>query len=518
VKGRRISVFRLSASVLSLLLPLVALPSLLVHVESAAASVASPSVSGPVGGGSPAEWLFSTNFNLAQVGYQEREFFISGTAKSYTSSTLLTPDGKWNNIVPTGATAPYTTRVVVRRPIDPTRFNGTVIVEWINVSGGVDAAPDWTQSHNELIRDGFAWVGVSAQWLGVQADKGLNPSVVPGDPVRYGPLSHPGDSFSYDIFSQAGQAIRDNAAQMLGGLTPQKLIAMGISQSAGRLVTYINAIQPLDHEYDGFLVHSEGAVPPPPLQQTTPGAPPPPPPGQEPIPVTPNDAAPMGTTFRNDLDVPVFLVQTETDIAFSNASVRQPDTGLFRSWEVAGTSHFDWYGLDIGPKDTGNGQGAVLNLTAELNPPKATSAGTCNLAINTGPAHWVLDAAVYSTNQWVTNGTLPPIAQPLQITSKSPVVFTTDANGNTLGGVRTPQVDVPVATFEGIGNTPFPNCILFGTTVPFSQAKLASLYNNHGSFVSQWAHAAQNEVKAGFLRPADAEELIGSAASSSVGK
>jgi hypothetical protein len=514
VKGRRISVFRLSGSVLSLLLPLVALPSLLFHVGSAAASVASPSVSGPVGGGTPAEWMFSTNFNLAQVGYQEKEFFVSGTAKSYTSNALLTTDGKWNNIVPTGTTAPYTTRVVVRRPIDPTRFNGTVIVEWINVSGGVDAAPDWTQSHNELIRDGFAWVGVSAQWLGVQADKGLNPSVIPGDPVRYGPLSHPGDSFSYDIFSQAGQAIRDNAAQMLGGLTPQKLVAMGISQSAGRLVTYINAIQPLDREYDGFLVHSRSATPPP-LEQTTPGAPLPP--GTPPIPVTPNDAVPTGTTFRNDLAVPVFLVQTETDIAFSNASVRQPDTGLFRSWEVAGTSHFDWYGLDIGPKDTGNGQGAVLNLAAELNPPTATSAGTCNLPINTGPAHWVLDAAVYSTNQWVTNGTLPPIAQPLHTTSTSPVVFAKDANGNTLGGVRTPQVDVPVATFGGIGNSPA-TCVLFGTTVKFSAAKLASLYNNHGSFVSGWAHAAQNEVKAGFLRPADAEELIQSAASSNVGK
>lgn len=159
--------------------------------ESASASVASPTVSGPVGGGTPAEFMFSTNFNLAQVGYQEQEFFISGTAKSYTSTTPLTTDGVWNNIVATGATAGYTTRVVVRRPIDPAKFSGTVIVEWLNVSGGVDAGPDWTLSHNELIRDGFAWVGVSAQWQGVQAAKGNAPAVVPGDPVRYAALSHP---------------------------------------------------------------------------------------------------------------------------------------------------------------------------------------------------------------------------------------------------------------------------------------------------------------------------------------
>ena len=82
----------------------------------------------------------------------------------------------------------------------------------------------------------------------------------PGDPVRYAALSHPGDSFSYDIFSQAGQAIRDNAALMLGGLTLHKLIAAGESQSAARLVTYIDAVQPLVHVYDGFLVHSRLAT------------------------------------------------------------------------------------------------------------------------------------------------------------------------------------------------------------------------------------------------------------------
>ena len=121
-------------------------------------------------------------------------------------------------------------------------------------------------THNELIRDGFAWVGVSAQAVGVNQLKCPTTScllpcfVAPGDPVRYASLSHPGDSYSYDIFSQAGQAIRDNSAQILGGLTPKKLIAAGESQSAGRMVTYIDAVQPLVHVYDGFLVHSRGAA------------------------------------------------------------------------------------------------------------------------------------------------------------------------------------------------------------------------------------------------------------------
>src|SRR6516165_6782164 len=190
---------------------------------AAAASAASPVVT-PVSGGSGVPQPPNLNgFDLGQVGYEQSEFFLSGTAHAYApSSGPLTTDGKWT--VAPSASALYETRAVVYRPTDPTRFNGTVIVEWLNVSGGVDADPDWTLTHNELIRDGFAWVGISAQAVGVSALKSE-------DPVRYASLLHPGDSFSYDIFSQGGQAVRDSAALMLSGLKPQRLIAAGESQS-----------------------------------------------------------------------------------------------------------------------------------------------------------------------------------------------------------------------------------------------------------------------------------------------
>jgi len=483
------------------------LPVGVVGAGPASASAASPTVTGPVDGGTPAEALFSTSFNLAKVGYQEKEFFISGTATSYTSASPLTSDGKWT--VTPGVTAPYTTRVVVRRPINPAKFNGTVIVEWLNVSGEVDAGPEWTLAHNELIRDGFVWVGVSAQQAGVNAAKGKVPKLTPGDPVRYAPLSHPGDSFSYDIFSQAGQAIRDNSALMLGGLTLHKLIAAGESQSAARLVTYIDAVQPLVHEYDGFLVHSRFAT-----GDALSQAP------QVTVP------APATAMIRTDLGVPVFVFETETDVFNSNLADRQPDTSMFRLWEVAGGSHYDEYGLVIGPEDTGNGQGAVLNLAAMRHPPRTipipgSTPFSCDVPINTSGTHWVLDAAFYWLNQWVVNGTLPPVGPLMQTTHVSPVVFARDANGNVIGGVRSPQVDAPVAALGGVGNNgtgPVGKfCFLFGTTKPFSATKLASLYKTHAQFVAKWDAAAQKAVKGGFLRPLDAVELDNAAAASHIG-
>jgi hypothetical protein len=395
----------------------------------------------------------------------------------------------------------------VYRPIDPKKFNGTVVVEWLNVSGQVDADPDWTQTHNELIRDGFAWVGVSAQAAGLNALKCSMSCLSPGDPARYGTLFHPGDSYSYDIFSQAGQAIHKNAAQILGGLKPKKLLAAGESQSAARMVTYIDAVQPLTHRYDGFLVHSRAAAGAPLSQSPL-------------ITVSP----PSPTLIRTDLDVPVFVFQTEFDVSGA-FTARQPDTDKFRQWEAAGTSHFDTYGLLIGPSDNGNGQGAVANLEAMQHPTNVPSpGGLCAKPINTGGAHWLLDSAIYWLNQWVTKGTAPPIGQALKIASTSPFAYAKDANGNTIGGVRTPQVDAPIAVLSGIDNSGANSniisqfCFLFGSTVPYSAHHLAALYKNHGHFVAAWSQDTAKLVNEGFLLKTDGNELQQSAVHSHIGK
>src|SRR5579859_6276281 len=110
--------------------------------------------------------LLLSVFDLAPLGYTTEEFFISGTASSYKLAGGQTPDGHWDAMP--ADTAPYTTRIVVVRPTDPKKFNGTVIVEWLNVSAGTDASPDWNAAHREMLRGGYAYVGVSAQKVGVE--------------------------------------------------------------------------------------------------------------------------------------------------------------------------------------------------------------------------------------------------------------------------------------------------------------------------------------------------------------
>src|ERR1019366_7806247 len=157
----------------------------------------------------------------------------------------------------------YKTRMLVRHPSDPAKFNGTVLVEWLNVSGGVDDDPEFSFGHVELLRSGFAYVGVPAQAQGVIGGGfSLGPAgsepLVKWDPARYGSLKHPGDNYSYDIFTQAADVVRHpGSVKPLGNLTPVRLIADGESQSAFRLVTYIDAIAPTQPAvFDGFFVHS----------------------------------------------------------------------------------------------------------------------------------------------------------------------------------------------------------------------------------------------------------------------
>ncbi len=464
-----------------------------------ASNVPSPTVEGPVSGGAGEPFIASTAFDLAQVGYSEAEYFIAGTAAAYANVGPLNPDGEWT--VAPAATAAYKTRLLVYRPIDRDRFSGTVVVEWLNVSGGLDAAPDWVGTHTELIREGAAWVGVSAQRVGVEGGTSLiGLPAIPlktTDPERYGSLVHPGDSFSYDIFSQAAQAIRrPGAANPLGDLQPERVIAIGESQSAFRLVTYINALHPLADVYDGFLVHSRGGL----------GAPLSEAPGPD-IPV-PGTAA-----IRADLNVPVLTFETETDLTFlAYFSARQPDSERFRLWEVAGTAHADTYTIVTGPTDLGDSPDAAkLVLTTMV------AGATCPVPINSGPQHFVLNAAVAALNRWVRDGTPAPAAPRLEVVAGPPVTILRDAHGNALGGIRTPQVDVPIAAFSGGGQTGSVLCLLFGSTAPFDDETLAALYPDHDAYVSAFNEATDRAVEAGFILPADADLMKAAAAASDIG-
>ena len=448
--------------------------------------VSVPTVSDPPDVGTIS--LQANTFPLSDVGYEAREYFYEGNAAAFTNLNEFLQDGLWE--AAPGEEAAYRTRLVIHLPADPARFNGSVLVEWLNVSAGFETPPAWGAGHVEMYRSGHIWVGVSAQFIGIEgSENSLAPLHLKAvNPERYGGLSHPGDSFSYDIYSQATPVLRGEAGvDVLNGMVPDRVVAYGESQSASRLVTYINAVQPLYGVYDGFMVFSRGGGSSP-LAQAP----------QVPIPT------PQAPLVRGDSNVPVMTFQTETDLTLLGyAPARQPDTEHFRLWEVAGTSHADYYTIVAGRNDaTGEPQYAAV-----VEEDTILGFLRCDRPFNSGPMHYVFNRAVRSLDEWLLTGALPSEAARLDLTADL-AAFIRDDNGNVTGGIRTPYVDAPVAVLSGEGQTGGSFCFLFGTTALYSPDRLASLYVDEAGYVSAVTEAANAAVAAGFLLPEDAAAII----------
>lgn len=465
-------------------------------------AVSTPKVEGPITSGKGAVVLVPPGFDVTTVGYQQAEYFLSGDATSYTSATPLATDGAWT--VTKKDTAPYETRIVVRRPADAAKFNGTVYVEWLNVSGGLDASPDWSYAHNEIIRSGAAWVGVSAQKVGIDGGGialGAKLALKVADPERYGALVHPGDAYSYDMFSQVGAAVWFQHDAVLAGLVPKRVIAVGESQSAFRLTTYVDAVAPLTSIFNGYLIHSRGDS------------------GAN---LSTDVPAPNPTMIRTDQHVPVLVFLTETDLITSRlgaAEARQDDSDFYRSWEVAGTAHADSYNLGLADNDIGDGAGDIELFNSMSTPPTAVYGGviSCQAPINTGGHSYVVRSALHALTEWVITGTAPSAMPRLQLADDHES-YLLDANGNALGGIRTPEVDAPVAALSGIGQDGNGFCGLFGTTKPLDAAAVKALYPDHATFVSKWNAAVDSAVAAHAVLPSDAEHLKAAAAASTIGQ
>ncbi|GIU85842.1 MAG: hypothetical protein KatS3mg009_0357 [Acidimicrobiia bacterium] len=452
---------------------------------------------GPALGGTPS--LFSVAFDLGTVGYRADEHLVAGEAERYAAAGAHRPDGRWD--VTVAGRADFTTRVVVHRPADPGAADGTVVVEWLNVTGGLDVPAVWMATHRHLVRTGITWAGVSVQQVGVAGGGGVMQglSLLEVDPGRYGSLHHPGDAHALGIFGAVGRALRD-ALPRLHGLRVDRMIAAGASQSAMYLTTYVNAIQPRDAVFDAFLLQGRAGRAAP-VGGWDPAA----------VSLRDDDAAANrarlrgADRIRDDTGVPVIVVQSETDVFGRLASLpaRQPDSDHFRWWEVAGAAHCDTYFLCAAPHD--DGRLPVADLAALVDRAE-TSGLPAELPINAGPQmHYVMQRAVDALRDRLARGTEPPTAPPLAL--DGPDTLAVDEHGIARGGLRTPWVDAPVAALSGLGQ-PGELAGLMGTTRRFTPAELAARYpGGRDEHAAAFEAATARAVAAGHLLRTDTPEI-----------
>jgi len=453
-------------------------------------------LSGPI----PGQPFMILGGDPKDYGYRREEWFLEGDAVCYELRGERSDDGRWD--ARRGASAPFKTRCIVLRPEDPARYSGTTLVEWMNVSGGIDASPDLLFLRRHLVREGATWVGVSVQKAGIDGG-----GLVPGMPLkqmnaeRYGSLSHPGDRFAFDIFSAVGRALRAPGSGLLGPLVTQRLIAIGESQSAGYLVSYVNAVDPGERVFDAFLIHGRAGTAAPfdgnYLRAAS---------GSDLSRVTRQFSD--GHRIREDVRVPVLTFQSETDVTLlGGGRARQPDGERFRLWELAGASHFDTYGLIASHADRDGIP--VGELAQHLAPTTQFMGMNAESPINSGPhQHYVLNAAFAQLERWVRDGTPAPEAPRLAATDATAAELVRDAHGIARGGIRTPWVDAPscVLSGESPGGEGF--LFLFGRTREFDAPTLARLYpGGEQEHVERFDAATAAALAGGFLLEADAAEI-----------
>jgi hypothetical protein len=453
--------------------------------------------------------------DLSRIGYVEEEYLASGTANVYEwpgpgSARVRTPD------------APYTTRVLVRRPAKASHFSGNVVVEILNPSNAFDLNIGWGLAQRQIVANGDAWVGVTGKPISIDALKNF-------DPVRYAslsmanplPLDDPSncnpvrasfitpasrtteDGLVYDITSQIGAWVRSDASS--NPLTYGKrrspvdrVYDFGYSQTGSFEYDYINAIQPLVEEsdgrpmFDGYIVAVAGGrfIGAAPINQCEP-------------------APPAGDPRRQfkDEGTPIIHIMSQSDY-LTGIDGRRPDgdsrQDRFRHYEMAGAAHAtpDELYYSAAPADIVKAGRAV--------PP-----GACNEGPRSRfPSSIFFDAALRNLDWWVRLGIAPPHAKPILV-SGTPAAPVLDEFGNVQDGLRSPYLDVPTSTWFGSSTGPS-FCGIAGHEVPFDSAQLNSLYRNHGAYVSQVTNDTARLVAGRFLTLPDGLRLIQEAAHADV--
>jgi hypothetical protein len=192
--------------------------------------------------------------------------------------------------------------------------------------------------------------------------------------------------------------------------------------------------------------------------------------------------------IRDDLDVPVIMVETETDLlgALDYLPARQPDSAHVRLWEVAGTAHADRY---------------VIGEFEELL--------GCPRPVNRGQQAYVVRAALRWLDGWTRGGEPAPAADRLEVDGRA---FVLDEAGNTRGGVRTPAVDAPVEQLRGDTDPDASYlCQLFGSTLPMPPEAIRGRYADRAAYLADYERATDGAIAAGFVLAEDRAELLSEA-------
>ncbi|HEY1312930.1 MAG TPA: alpha/beta hydrolase domain-containing protein, partial [Steroidobacteraceae bacterium] len=416
-------------------------------------------------------------WNVDALGYEAHEYFLTGRANVYKPVSMAdAPDvASRDNLKDLGrrdfsrellsAAVPFTTRLIVYRPQDKRRFSGNVIVETLHPNGG-GASVVWNAVHDYFAAGGDAYVGVQhpLTMAGLKA----------ADPGRYAQLNAADPTQLWGMLAQAGAAIKtQGASSPLAGYPVKHLLMTGYSYTGVATATFANY-----HHEEAKLENGRNIFA-----------------GYLPM---------ADAQYVKPLDVPVMRLNTQSDFnGFGGLNNRRPDDDRYRHYEIAGASH-----VAIPPPPGAGVPPAPGKVPTPSGQPHF-SPTRCQIEFPAGshpndyPLYLVQAALFANMYSWIGGGKLPPPSAMIETNADGSCRL--DDYGNALGGVRYPQVAVPVAAY-GVGNNDA--CLLFGYTAPFDAGRCRRIYGNQSNYLSKVRLAGGKLVADRLLLQDDLSKLV----------
>jgi hypothetical protein len=363
------------------------------------------------------------------AGYVQEEYFLSGAGDLYG------PGAGRPSLLRSGL--PFVTRALVARPQNTADFSGVVHLVGIHpFLGGVQ----WEWMSEIVLSTGDAYVAVGTGTDALSRSRSTPDYPVSSTPVarwfnsmRYAPLHWPqDDGIRWSVFSDVATLLRDPDRPLLSDLSIERVYASGWSFLGSFMRTFIN---------EGFHDALRGAGGAPLIDGYLIGISSPWQGGgyleinSEEPPVRVGDARRQ----LRAIDVPVieFLSQGEGE---RNIGPQAPDRdeglGRHRLYEVAGTTHTD-LGVEVERTN-------IVQL-ARRGHPYAQRERETRFGISDVPLRRLLSATMENLDRWVVSGDPPPPSARLEFDAALEVAR--DELGNPRGGVRSVQLDVPLARY-----------------------------------------------------------------------
>lgn len=435
--------------------------------------------------------------DVRDYGYTEEEYFISNTVNIYDAD-----DNDLPVIIKEGIK--YKNRILVRKPEDKKKFSGRVYIDILNATQNYDIEDLWHRMYLWCMEHGHGYIGITSKPVNVMSLKYFdyeryksldwsNGDTVPQPAVlRYATIPGTEEGLVWDMLGQLCSLVRYGGDEnCFNNAKVDYIYLSGQSQSGAYLNTFI-------HYFDQYAIDSAGknifdgyfnivgALVQRQIKQDK---------EIGPLRLIGRNVRPTSVPFisvSSEGDLSLFTLLFNGDLLKFNIENKNDPNDRCRYYEIAATPHTD----------------IICPILCHIDEIKKTRQLLPNLndklleMLNDIPMDYYICGLLEKLHVWASQRIAPPIVKPFQ---RGEGGLIRDEHGNVCGGLRSPFVDVPIATY--MASNPDDSEGISGKMIYFSKEKFLKLYQTKEHYLGEFADYVDGQIADGWISRTDGEKM-----------